>query len=643
MSRQAFRTVCLIFALLALAWFAAGCDADDDDDNNDAADDDDDDNDDDDNGADDDSAGDDDDDQGTAPFCAIDSDEIDLLIGQMSLRQKVAQLFYVGVDIFPWFNLPDAERAVRDIQVGGVHMSVALTLGFWPEWTVRNTNELQRLAMLADPGIPLITGIDQEGGIPQAFNQVMGGTDTPGNMGLGATFDPQATFDSYDLTAGELHSLGINTNLAPVLEVMTDHLEVSMYTRCFGEDTDEVAKHAFRAVRATQQRLVAATAKHFPGQSAAPGDEHYSLPVAEQSEEEMRAIYLPPFEAAIAAGVDVIMSTHARFAAWGGDLPASLNPAILTGLLREDLGFEGLIVTDDLNMGGISLGEWPEAPVVMALLAGADMLMDIFDDFQPTGTDDQSPYPTDLEGEIDTILDAIDTGVLTEERINQSVRRILRLKMKYCMFEDRFRAIDTAGDNVRTPENVATSMDLHRRAITLVRDDDGLLPLDPDDDTRVHVVTTFPVVWEMFPEATWPTMSMSGLIDNMRAIKPSVTGAVFNSQPRSTAIDQLVQGAQDSDADVLVIGTYNALYDEPQTELVQRLLDVGIPTVIVAQAMPYDLLAFPDATTYVALYSNRDLALAAGAKALFGLTDMPGRLPVSLPGMYEVGWSAAAE
>jgi beta-N-acetylhexosaminidase len=625
----------LAFLLMLLAAFCLACGDDDDDDNDDLPVDDDD------TAADDD---DDDDDNDTpAPaFCAVDEQAVDDLLSRMTLRQKFAQMYYIGVDVFPWFDNPQVAALIAGQQVGALHGKLGLTIGLWPEWTVQNVNKLQRMALSAEPGIPLMIGIDQEGGVPQTLSAVTGGTDTPGNLGLGATHDPSATYDAYDIMGAELHAVGVSANFAPVLGVMTDMNETSMYTRCFGSETDEVAAHAAASVQALQDNLVIATAKHFPGQTAAPGDEHYTEPVSELTEQEMRDIYLPPFEAAIAAGVDMIMPTHARYAAWGADLPATFNHAILTDLLRDDLGFEGVIISDDLNMIGVTARDWGELPEVLTILAGADMLIDIFSSFD--GEDSiKLPYPDELSDKLDYLVEKVADGTLTEARIDESVRRILRMKIKYCLFEQPFRKVQGASDEVRTEASDLRSADLHRRAVTVVRNDAGLWPLDPESNERIHIVTTGPVVAEMYPGSGWPTVSLTTLLRHMQAIKPSVTGSVYAGTPQNITADVIVNDTAASGADLLVIGSYNAYFDEAQTAMIQRLLDLGIPTILVAQAMPYDLMAFPDVETYLAVYSNRDLALAVTAAAMFGLVEPEGSLPVPLPGLYEAGWSATAE
>ncbi|MCL4236592.1 MAG: glycoside hydrolase family 3 C-terminal domain-containing protein, partial [Deltaproteobacteria bacterium] len=449
-----------------------------------------------------------------------------------------------------------------------------------------------------------------------------------------------ATAASYGLMAEQLHELGINVNLAPVLDVMTDPAETSMYTRSFGERTDEVVAHARAAVRATRRELVIPTPKHFPGQTAAPGDEHTSMPVAEQDEDTLRDVYLAPFVAAIEAGAEMIMPTHARFNAWDPDYPATLSHAILTDLLRDELGFEGVIITDDVNMVGVTGNDWGEMPDILAIQAGADMVMDIFADFEPVaaGAFRAAPYPETIAAQIEAVAIAVEDGRIEPARIDESVRRILALKMKYCLFENPFREAEGAGARVDTPAQHALAASLHDRAVTLVRDDDGLVPID-SATTSAHVIAPALVVWEAYPTAGWPNLAGKTLLGAMRAYDPTIEGALFGSPTSSMAADAIVAGAAASDADVIVVATYNARDDAEQADMVQRILALGRPTIVVSLAMPYDLSAFPDAPTYLAAYSNRDLAVESVARVLYGVVEPTGRLPVGIPGLYGIGYA----
>ena len=578
------------------------------------------------------------------PTCDVDEQEVERIIGQMTLEEKVAQMYFVGVTLLFW-ELAETQSLVMDMGVGGVFLrpitGIALSS---PEVTAQNTNILQDMAMSRSIPVPLFIAADQEGGIPQALSRITGGTDQPGNLGLGATFDPESTHLSYGIMGEQLSAVGINITFAPVVGLMLSHEESSMYTRCFGERSPEVTRHAAQAVRGLQQNLVIATAKHFPSHSTAPGDEHFILPVSDDDEQTIRDLYLPPFASAIRAGADMFMTTHAAFTALDGSLPSTYSYRVFTELLREEMGFEGLIVTDDMNMGSITLTEVDEHPDVLAIKAGADLILD-------AGANEEPPYGVapgnqgyayDVEGQIRAVLDAVADGRISEERINQSVRRILRTKMKYCLFSEPFVDPGEVSEKVNTPAQIEASRDLHGKAVTLIRNEQGIWPLDPSGEFHIHVVCAQALLSQMYPGAAWPTVAGTDLLKEIRRAKPtaSVSGKTFDVDPNPFQVAYLVDKARSSNADFLIIGTYNALYYEGQKALVRQLVALNVPTILVVVGMPYDLMAFPEVSTCLVTYSNRDLALETVAKVLFGKMDPQGRLPVSLPGLYDVGWSA---
>ena len=625
--------IALLLLLLALTW-CVGCGnssassethSDSDDDDNDTTDDDDD----------------DDNDDAAEPFCAVDEAQVEALLAPMTLRRKIAQMYVVAAPVAPWFDFGNAQRFVEEIGVGGVYVQPGTTIGFWPEWTTQSINKIQTWALGGEQPIPVLVACDQEGGIPQAINSINGGTDTPGNLGLGATFDPDAAYRGYGIMGQQLAAVGINNSYSPVAGLMISSEESSMYTRCFGEDPEHVSAMVAEAVRAFQENLVIATAKHFPSHSTAPGDEHRGAVFNDESRQAVRDRYFPPFQAAIDAGVDMIMTTHATYSAWG-DQPVTFNRELVTDVLRGELGFTGLIVTDDMNMGSITNVPWDEHPHVLAVAAGADLVVDIGgDDEMMFGMHpDNRQWALDVEGQIDAIEAAVLDGRIDATQIDQSVRRILRAKMKYCLFENPLHDPTAARAHLSTPEQEQTARELQAAAITLVRNDLDLWPLDPDAGLKVHVVGISPYQSLMYPDAFWGNFAATSLLWEVRKLDPTVTGDMFDVEPPNFTIDRLITRAEAAAPDVLVIGSYHGNFHQQQRALIDGLLELGIPTILVSLAMPYDLLAFPDVSTYLATYSNRDVALETAARVLFGLAEPTGRLPVSLPGLYDAGWSA---
>jgi beta-N-acetylhexosaminidase len=589
--------------------------------------------------------GDDDDNDGTPsedPFCEIDEARVEQLFDKMTLRRKIAQMYLIGAPVLPWFEHEDTKRFVQEVGVGAVGIQPGTGIGFWPEWTVQNTNKLQKWAMDSDPAIPLFIGCDQEGGVPQAINSITGGTDQPGNLGLGATFDPAATYSSYGIMGEQLSALGINHSYGPVVEVSVTYKEVPMYMRSFGEDTAAAALHSEQAVLGFKDNMVLATAKHFPGQGTASGDDHAGRIVNYESEAIIRERYFPPFKAAIDAGVDMIMTNHVVFAEIDDGVPTTFSRKMTTEILRGELGFEGLILTDDMNMGAIMGVPLDQHPDVLAIMAGADLVLDAGGDGEPSFDwhPDNLKWAWDVQGQIDAVIGAVDDGLIDEEQIDDSVRRILRTKMKYCLFENQQRKPSESAAVLDTPDQVETSKGIFEQAITLVKNDGSLVPLDPNAGLKLHVVSIAMLQSEMYPDAFWGNVSSTSLLLEIKKLYPAATGDHFDITPFGFTIDRLVKNTITNDPDVLIVSTFNGYHYQSQRDLVDALMALGIPTILVATATPYDLMAFLDVDAYLALYSNRGMALTVAAEIIFGLREPLGRLPVTLSEEYKLGYSA---
>jgi beta-N-acetylhexosaminidase len=303
------------------------------------------------------------------------------------------------------------------------------------------------------------------------------------------------------------------------------------------------------------------------------------------------------------------------------------------------MGFTGVLITDDMNMGAITNYDWPDHPAVMSIMAGADMILDVFDDFSATPTNKEERYPESIAEQIERIAEAVLDGRIDPEQIDQSIRRILRLKMKYCLFEKPQVDLGQISSRVNTPQNIATSEKIHEQAMTLVRNDQGLWPLDPESDDAIFVVSPSPII-SQDPAAGWPNIATTSLRAQIKALVPSATGILYDTFPSNRVINRIVNRVEQTDIDTLIIGSYNAQFDTQQQLLIQKLYDLGLPTVLVVLAMPYDLMVFPQAQTVLNSYSSRNIALKVVSKTLFGFNNPTGRLPVSIPGFYGIGHSA---
>jgi beta-N-acetylhexosaminidase len=342
-------------------------------------------------------------------------------LATMSLEQKVGQLFVAYVtgatagtpsaENASRFDVPTPAEAVGRWHLGGVLYFVWSDNIHRPRQIAQLGNGLQRaLADSGDP-VPLTIAIDQETGAGGRIGPPA--AVFPEAADLGATGDPALTWRAYAITGAELRAMAITTDYAPVADVNVNPANPVIGVRSFGSDPAQVAEHVVAAVRALQSAGVSAVAKHFPGHGDTGEDSHHALPVVTHSRRTWEQIDAPPFRAAIAAGVDAIMTAHLAFPALdpSGD-PCTLSRAVLTGLLRDELGYAGVIVTDSLRMTGVRTRYDDTEVPVRAIEAGADVLLD----------------PPDPARQIGAVLAAVRSGRLTEQRIEESVRRILIMK-----------------------------------------------------------------------------------------------------------------------------------------------------------------------------------------------------------------------
>lgn len=556
-------------------------------------------------------------------FCPIDHEAIETLIGEMSIEAKLAQMLVVGLDGRIDDIPEDSCAAIRDIGLGGVLLQPVRTLDCCAGEIAALLNNFNELALDRTPSIPLFFSIDQEGGIAQAFQGLFGGTDGPGNMALGALYDGQATYDSYAIMGRELRAFGANVAYAPVIDLHPGAEGKFMYTKAFHEDPEFVAKHAHCAVKGFQDEGTIACMKHFPGGGASIDDPHMGRPICTLSETQLRETHIRPFVAAIAAGADMAMIYSVVYTALDEVYPASLSRKIKVDLLREELGFEGLISTGALDIAALDEMDLGEDRNVLAVQSGSDLLLHV-----------DAGGASGIQAIVDVLVQAVVEGKISEDEVDTHVRRILTTKYKYCLFEDASVDPETADSLTGTPESTERMGDIAARAITVVRNEGELWPLDPEKAEGLLVICPSEYIIND-PAAGFPNMTGTTLDAEIQELAPKAVGLNFNV-PGSFAISdftEAIEKAQDAKVKQIVIGTFNAYYDEEQAEMVRNVLTLGKPTIVIALAAPFDLLAFPEATSYLAVYSFRTLALEMAAETLFGLRQPEGRLPVSMPGI----------
>jgi beta-N-acetylhexosaminidase len=461
------------------------------------------------------------------------------------------------------------------------------------------TDELQALVPSGAP--PLLVAADQEGGQLIALGEDT--TPFPGNMALGAVGDVAVAGDVARAIGAELRALGVNVNYAPVCDLATNPSNPALGVRSFGEDPAAVAELVAATVRGLQAEGVAATLKHFPGKGEAGLDSHLDLPVLTVSRDRLEGLELRPFEAGIEAGARLVMTGHAAVPSLTGrvDLPASLAEAILVGLLRDRLGFDGVAITDALDMGGFLRGRRPGEGAVEALRAGNDLLL--------------------LAGE-----EEAQRAILEEVGRGRSGTRVEALRRWAGGFPRP--ALDVVG----CERHRALARQVAERSITLVRDDASVLPLRPASDGRVLAIMPAPA--DLTPADTSSTVRPT-LAEALRRRHPNVESIVVPQVPAAEEIAAVVERARASE--LVVAGTIDALRQPAQAALVNALLGSGRPVVAVALRTPWDLAAYPTAPTYLCAYGILEPTMEALAAALFGEIRFCGRLPTTISGLYPRG------
>ncbi|WP_238162917.1 glycoside hydrolase family 3 N-terminal domain-containing protein [Kribbella capetownensis] len=530
---------------------------------------------------------------------------------RMTLEQKVGQLF-VCYAYGPTADTADARNTslygvatpaevVRKFHLGGVIYFAWTDSVKDPQQIARLSNGLQS-ASLADSGIPLQISTDQEHGV--VFRVGPPATQFPGAMALGATRSAEYARQAGGIGGRELKAVGVTTDFAPVADVNVNPLNPVIGVRSFSSDPAVVAALTAEQVKGYQRdgRIVS-TAKHFPGHGDTATDSHTGIPVISHTLEEWTRIDRPPFEAAIRAGIESIMTAHIVVPALDpAEDPATLSKPILTGILREQLRFDGVVITDSLGMKGVR-DKYGDAEIPLrAIEAGVDQLL----------------MPVDPGLAYNSVLDAVRGGRISEARIDQSVERILKLKLQTGVVDQPYVDLARVAKVVGTPANYAAAQRIADRSTTLLKNDAGLLPLSPAP--RKILVAGYS-----------PAALGTALQDRGASAVVKDTGAT----PTDAKIDDAV--AASADADLTVVLTMKAWDTEvtdkqaKQQKLVNALLATGRPLILVAVRDPYDVAYFPSASTTLATYGYAAVSMEALAKVLYGELAPTGKLPVAIP------------
>jgi beta-N-acetylhexosaminidase len=561
-------------------------------------------------------------------------------LAKMTLDERIAQLVVPGLNgVFTPTDSDTAEkldRLVRERRVGGFHvfgggeaLPPALlnpVYGTTGGRAIKGDalaiaellNRLQRASAL-----PLLFTADFEGG---AGYIVDGATRLPRAMALGATRDPGLAERAGRLAAGEGRALGVHVDYYPVVDVNVNPMNPVINIRSFGEDPQLVAQMAAAYMRGIQQGGMLAVVKHFPGHGDTATDTHLDLAVVEHARPRLDAVELVPFRAAIAAGVDGVMSSHIRLPALDPTegLPATLSRPILTGLLRQELGFSGLVFTDSMSMHAVSRRFTPERAAAMAVQAGADVVLD-------------SPDP---EAALRGIKHAVEGGEIAREQLDRSVERILSAKARLGLHRVRAVDLEAVPAAVGGRAREAVAVEIASRAITLLKDERGQVPLRVPRSARVLLLSVVDYA------SGWREGAPGrALIPELRKRFPGLVAIEVSD--RTTADELELLRAMAKGADAVVAATYvRAVAASGRLGLApaqQALLEglaregVGRPFVVVALGSPFVGELGAKLPALLVTYELGDAPEAAAVRAICGEAPVGGRLPVSLPGLFAAG------
>lgn len=512
----------------------------------------------------------------------------------MNTEQKIGQVMVIGFDGIT------VDAGLREMitryHVGGVILFARNVES--PAQVARLCADMQKLAV--ESGHPgLLIAIDQEGGRVARLTEAAGFTEFPGAMAVAAAGNVQDAQSIAAAMAQEMRAVGINTDFAPDLDVNNNPLNPVIGIRSYGSEPEKVAEFGTAVITGLQQGGVLAFGKHFPGHGDTGVDSHVSLPSVAHERERLEAVEFVPFKAAMQAGAAGIMSAHVTFPAIDDSgVPATLSMRVLTDLIRTDMGYDGLVVTDSLEMGALGEAGYPvPLAAARALQSGADLLL---------FNRDHGLHRSAIQ----KIQDWLADGTIPAARLDEAVSRVLAAKEKFNLLVPQSALTPDATGSAVARE---LSRQVARQSITLLRDEAALLPLSTG---QKYLVVEVP--------------GAAGLGNAL-----GLTFVQVGDKPGRADLNQVLGMARDGRT--VIVATTDANRNAEQAAFVQNLLKENIPVIVVAMRSPYDLLAFPEVGTYLAAYGANPPALAGLADVLWGKGSPQGKLPVDLPGLYSVG------
>jgi beta-N-acetylhexosaminidase len=543
------------------------------------------------------------------------------ILKAMPLEDRVAQMV-IGVIYGDAYgkNSPDFKRYrhwIAEVHLGGlivINMTEngAVTRPAEPHAMGVFLNQMQRLAK-----VPLLVGGDFERG---ASMRVRGGALFPFSMAFGAANNPDDAWYEGRATAREARAVGVHWVFAPVSDVNNNPENPIINIRSYSENPDQVSGMVAAFVQGAHSdpaNRILVTAKHFPGHGDTNVNSHVGLPNLTASRQRMSEVELKPFRAAIDSGVDAVMTAHMTVPSYEvEDLPATVSPKILTGLLRQELNFKHLIVTDAMDMQGLTKNFDVQEAAVRSVAAGVDVLL----------------MPPDPEGVVRAVVAAVKSGRLTKERIDESAMRILTAKVHLGLIKNRFIDLNAIADGIGTPEDNQRAAQISERAVTLVKNEGDIVPLMTR--TKSCMVLTL--------ERRTSGIGQRVMQEFQKRMPEGKTVVLDASLPRDAMVAAM--GDYTRCQSIVIVSSISPttrgkslLPEGDMARFVKEMTDSKVPTVLISLGSPYLLGAFPNVSAYLATFSTTEPSELAAVRALFGEIPISGRLPVSIPGYAKFG------
>ena len=519
------------------------------------------------------------------------------LISKMTLEENIGQIFQVG--FIGTKITSEISEMIKDYHIGGIIYFRRNIKSLRQVFEL--SNKLQAISINQRVGLPLMISTDQEGGI---VHRLIGGTHFPGSMVLGATKNTELAERMGQAIAKELKTVGINMDFAPVLDVNCNSLNPVIGVRSFGEDPFWVAKLGVAFIKEVQAEGVIACGKHFPGHGDTVADSHLTLPVLKHDRNHLEKVEFYPFMQAIQAGVDSIMTAHVCFPSIEPkeDIPATLSYNVLTNLLRKELGYTGIIITDCMEMKAIADGFGTSEGAIMSIKAGSDIVL-------------VSHSINKQKQAMEMVVEAVRKGEISEERINQSVLRILRLKKKRICLKtiigSNYQKIDKKMD-----EELAYQ--IAKKGVTLVKDESNLIPIDMFNSKKILVLDFFLKRSSLVED---DIENENLLVDFLREEGVEVKHYTFfegkDTMPSLEGIDRII------------VCSFNAIHNPYQVKIIRKIQTLNIPFIVLS-SNPYDLQAFPEVSTFLTTYDYSPFNLQVASEIIVGKYKAQGILPVTL-------------